>query len=612
LIGAAHFLSDNPAPGPVRLVFQPAEERGGGARTAITDGALSGVSAIFAGHVSPDYETGKMMIRDGSVTAQSDRFCIKVRGKGGHGARPHEAVDAVVISGFLIAALQTLVSREINPLHASVVTIGKIQAGSAANVIAEEAELLGSIRSFREEVRRHIHNGMKRMVGAAAELHNAEIDIRIEEGYPPVINETVSTDIARQAAFDVVGQDLVVECWLSERVFLIGLPASLTSGSMNYPVEFNPSPKPTVGVEWELQLLDPITLDLVDGIMPLMEFFPNAEFVKPEYIQSCVELNSCIAENSDQAVDHIRGSLTKLLQRCAELNMDACGSGTHPFCRRLALITPLPRYRRIEKDVGHLAHTQITFSTHVHIGMKSGDEAMQVISHLAPAIPAFIALSANSPFWRGHDTGHAVYRHRILAAAPNYTLPPPLPTWNEFTDFMSAAQNAGMVHGIKDIHWDIRPHPDFGTIEIRTMDAASDLITLHALVSFARSMALCFRDAPVGDVNRIMPLDLPDWIARENRYRAAHLGFAADYIVDERGTLRPLTELIADLIEFCRPTASSVGEAHGLDLAADLLAGVPGYERQLRAYEQNQTPRSVVRMLTDALVDSAPAIANSA
>ncbi|MCH8074012.1 MAG: YbdK family carboxylate-amine ligase, partial [Proteobacteria bacterium] len=322
-------------------------------------------------------------------------------------------------------------------------------------------------------------------------------------------------------------------------------------------MEFNASPQPTVGVEWELQLLDPITLDLVDGIIPLMEFFPNTDFVKPEYIQSCVELTSDIAENSEKAIAHIQGSLTKLLQRCTELEMDACASGTHPFCRRLALITPLPRYQRIEKDVGYLAHTQITFSTHVHIGMKSGDEAMRVISLLAPALPAFIALSANSPFWRGHETGHAAYRHRILAAAPSFGLPPALGTWGEFADFMSAAQRSGMVHSIKDVHWDIRPHPDFGTIEIRAMDAASDLSALQALVAFARSLALCLRDAPVDAVSTILPLDLPGWIARENRFRAAHLGLAADYIIDVTGNLRPLRELIADLIEFCSPTAAS-------------------------------------------------------
>lgn len=374
-------------------------------------------------------------------------------------------------------------------------------------------------------------------------------------------------------------------------------------------MEFNASPEPTVGIEWELQLLDPHTLDLMPGIMTLMEFFPKAEFVKPEFIQSSVELNSCVAENSDEAIEHIGGSLTKMLQRCAKLNMKACGSGTHPFCRRLALITPLPRYQRIEKDAGHLGHTQITFSTHVHVGMRSGDEAMRVLSNLSPAIPAFIALSANSPFWRGHETGHAAYRHRILAATPNYYLPPHLPTWADYVDFMNAAKRAGVAKDIKDIHWEIRPHPDFGTIEIRTMDAASDLTTLHALVSFARTLALRFRDASSDQIGDILPLDLPDWMAKENCYRAAHLGLAANYIVDAEGNCRPLREIIGELIDFCRPTAASIGESSGFELAAERLTELPGYERQLQAYEDGLSVQSVVGMLTQALGDGTAALA---
>jgi hippurate hydrolase len=133
-----------------------------------------------------------------------------VRGKGGHGARPHEAIDAVVISGFLITALQTLVSRENNPLHPSVVTIGSVHAGSAANVIAADAELRGSIRTTLPAARTHIHNGIRRMTGAAAELQNCEIELTIQEGYPPVINEPRSTAIAREAAADIVGPEGVV------------------------------------------------------------------------------------------------------------------------------------------------------------------------------------------------------------------------------------------------------------------------------------------------------------------------------------------------------------------------------------------------------------------
>ncbi|MDH3433628.1 MAG: M20 family metallopeptidase [Gammaproteobacteria bacterium] len=210
VIGAAELLCNDLPPGPVRLIFQPAEESGGGARTAIADGALRNVAAIFAGHVTHEYHTGQIMVRDGVVTAQSDRFSIHIRGRGGHGARPHEAVDAVVISGFLITALQTLVSRETNPFHPTVVTIGKIHAGSAPNVIAEEATLEGSIRTSRPEVRQHILHGIERMIRAAAELHNAKINVDFSAGYPPVVNDPVGAAIARAAASRVVGADNVV------------------------------------------------------------------------------------------------------------------------------------------------------------------------------------------------------------------------------------------------------------------------------------------------------------------------------------------------------------------------------------------------------------------
>ena len=368
-------------------------------------------------------------------------------------------------------------------------------------------------------------------------------------------------------------------------------------------MEFRASCGPTVGVEWELQLLDPITLDLIDGIMPLMEFFPKAEFVKPEYIQSCVELNSCIARNSDHAVSHLAGSLAKTLQRCRELEMDLCGAGTHPFCRRLALITPLPRYQRIERDAGYLAHTQITFSTHVHIGMGSGDEAMRSMSRLIPAIPAFVALSANSPFWRGHGTGHAAYRQRILAATPSYGLPPSFEDWRTFDRFLEAAIRARMIRHFKDIHWDIRPHPDFGTLEIRAMDAASDLRTLHGLVAFARTLALYLAEAPIEEVRDVLPLDLPHWFVKENRYRAAHHGLDADFIVDDRGGCRPVRELIEGLLELCRPKAESIDETEGIRITEELLCGTPGYRRQLQAYEANSSVRSVVEWLRDALSD---------
>ena len=207
VLGAAALLKAEPPGVRVLFVFQPAEEKGGGSRVIIHSGVLDGVAAIFGGHVTHHYRVGEIMVADGVITAQSDRFYITVKGKGGHGARPHEAVDAVVITGLLITAIQTLVSREINPVHPSVVTIGTVRAGSAPNVIAEEAALEGTIRTTRREVRDHLHRGLQRMARALGDFHNARIDVRIEPGYPPVVNTRREARIAYAAAARVVGKD---------------------------------------------------------------------------------------------------------------------------------------------------------------------------------------------------------------------------------------------------------------------------------------------------------------------------------------------------------------------------------------------------------------------
>jgi len=206
VLGAAALLRDNPPPGNVLLVFQPAEERGGGSRVILQSGVLDGVRAIFGGHVTHHYAVGEIMIAPGVITAQSDRFLIKVHGRGGHGARPHEAVDAVVITGLLITAIQTLVSRETNPMHPSVITIGRVEAGSAANVIAEEAILEGTMRTTLPDVRTHLHNGLQRMCKAIGEAHNARIELHTSEGYPPVVNNPRETELARRAVVATLGE----------------------------------------------------------------------------------------------------------------------------------------------------------------------------------------------------------------------------------------------------------------------------------------------------------------------------------------------------------------------------------------------------------------------
>ena len=210
LLGAAALLVEDPPPqAPVRLLFQPAEEIGKGARMMMKEGALENVAMIFGGHIDRHYPLGTIIVSDGPVNASSDCFKLSIGGKGGHAARPHETVDAVVVGSLLVMAIQTIVSREVNPAHPSVVTVGRFDAGTAANVIAAHAHLEGTIRAQDPEVRNALHDSIRRVSGAIGQLHGAQIDLEILRGTPPVINPPELAELCREAAIQAVGESSV-------------------------------------------------------------------------------------------------------------------------------------------------------------------------------------------------------------------------------------------------------------------------------------------------------------------------------------------------------------------------------------------------------------------
>jgi carboxylate-amine ligase len=367
-------------------------------------------------------------------------------------------------------------------------------------------------------------------------------------------------------------------------------------------MDFTPSPRSTVGIELELQLLDSKTLDLADGIIPLIEFFPDRQFVREEFIQSCVEISSPVCEGAGSAADRLRKTLIELRDRCDALGMVLCGSGTHAFGKRLALITPGPRFLHMKADYGIVGRHQLTFATHVHVGMPSGNMAIFVMRHLTPCLPALLAVAANSPFWRGHETGYASYRHCILAASQNYGLPPYFEDWDDFVRFYRMARQAEVFSSVKDIHWDIRPHPDLGTIEIRVMDAASSAQTAAALAAFVRSLVVYLMEHASADLADWPLTRLPRWIEQINRYQASHRGLDAPYIADSEGHLRPLRELVSELLMLIEPVAQKIGEAQGIVFLKSFLSDGAGYERQRRMFEGNKNYRDVVQQLSNALI----------
>ena len=209
LLGAAELLVREKLDGRVVLLFQPAEESGNGAVAMINDDCLRDVDMIFCGHIDIHYPVEKLTVDQGLICSYADQFTIHIHGQGGHAAKPHEAVDAIVVASNLVMNLQTLVSRRINPAHSAVVTVGRFSAGTVHNVIAEKATLEGTIRSAHPETRDRIISGLKRVLRGAAEMCNAEISLTLHDGLPAVINDLRSYGVARDAAVAVVGRDNV-------------------------------------------------------------------------------------------------------------------------------------------------------------------------------------------------------------------------------------------------------------------------------------------------------------------------------------------------------------------------------------------------------------------
>lgn len=205
LLGAAELLGDGDVACPVRLLFQPAEERGTGASAMIEAGVLEDVALIFGMHIDRNYPAGTLVIAEGPVNASTDGLAITVEGRDAHAARPHEGVDAVVVGSAIVNALQSITSRETNPAEPAVVTVGRFEAGTAPNVIARRARLEGTLRAQTADTRGLLQEAVRRIADAVGRAHRADVAVEFLQGTPAVVNSTEMAVLAREAARRIEG-----------------------------------------------------------------------------------------------------------------------------------------------------------------------------------------------------------------------------------------------------------------------------------------------------------------------------------------------------------------------------------------------------------------------
>ena len=375
-------------------------------------------------------------------------------------------------------------------------------------------------------------------------------------------------------------------------------------------ISFTSSERPTIGVEWELQLVDHKTRHLRQEANKLLTALPDLSSgsahppLRHELMQSQIEVVTGICETVEEA----KGDLSRTISRMREV-LDPWGttltcSGTHPVDDwRDQELSPGERYVELVDQMQWLARRILTCGVHVHVGVRDREKAVPIVNALSRYLPHFLALSASSPYWTGGDTGLASARSIIFGALPTSGPPPNLPDWRAFEDYLETLLRAGTIASIKEVWWDIRPHPDFGTIEIRMFDGIPTLREVGMAAALSQSLVELFDHQLDRGYGLPSP---PPWVVKDNKWRATRYGLDARVITDTHGTTVPLRDDLYELVRELRPTAARLGCAEDLDLVSEILDKGASYERQRAVVAEGGSVSDVVDLLAAELRSGDP------
>src|SRR2546423_2191488 len=345
---------------------------------------------------------------------------------------------------------------------------------------------------------------------------------------------------------------------------------------------FHASERSSLGVEVELQIVDRTSRELRSGASAILQRLGNERGephpkAKNELIESNIELITGICSTVAEARADLEGTLAEVVPVAEELGLALLCAGTHPFSDWAAQdITPDERYLRLVEEVQWPARRMAIFGIHTHVGVRSAEKAIAIANALTGYIPHFLALSASSPWFEGRDTGLASSRTKVFEGLPTAGLPQLLGTWEQFQELMTTLISAKAISSIREIWWDIRPHPNFGTVELRICDGIPTMTEIACVAALAQ----CLVEWMDSLIDRGYTLPCPKaWIVGQNKWRAARFGIEAEITVDEQGTLTPLQGAIADLVEELAPVARRLGCEKELDHAPRILDPRPGYLR---------------------------------
>ncbi len=373
-------------------------------------------------------------------------------------------------------------------------------------------------------------------------------------------------------------------------------------------IDFHSSPSPTVGVEWELALVDRTTRDLVNAADDLFASatpqMASPERLHKELLRNTVEVVTGICHTVGQAREQLRDVLDVVVPAADQLGVDLFGAGSHPFAKwSEAQVTPGARYEELIDRTQWWGRQMMIWGVHVHVGLPERDRVLPVIGGLLNHYPHLLALSASSPMWDGMDTGYASNRAQMFQQLPTAGLPFQFEKWEEFERFSGDQITTGVIEELNEIRWDIRPVPRLGTVETRVCDGVSTLDEISALAAFVQCLVVDL-DTRIASGEKIPTL--PPWHVQENKWRAARYGLDAIVILDADNREQLVTEHLAEELQRLEPIAAQLGCEEELDGVWRMAEHGASYQRQRRVAEENDgslvaVVDSVVRELRESL-----------
>lgn len=367
-------------------------------------------------------------------------------------------------------------------------------------------------------------------------------------------------------------------------------------------IKFQQSKGYTLGIEVEVQLVDKESLALTHRSTKIIGSLNECHSsIKHELMMSNIEVNTDICSDVSEAGTDLYEKFNILLKEASNHNSLLSLAGSHPFSSwKDQKITENDRYERLLDALQIVARRFNIFGLHVHIGMDGGEKCIYVMNRLLSYLPHFLALSSNSPFWEGEDTGLRSYRSKIFETLPTAGLPFYFKHWKDYTHFVDSYIATGTIETIREIWWDVRPHPDFGTIEVRICDTPQTISEVLAIAALIQALvAKLGNDYDGGHLfNKPHP-----WIVRENKWRACRYGLDGELITEDGLHTLKTKEAIRNLISFVEPESRKLHSTQYLHSIEAMMAEGDGATRQLEVWKKNNDLKDVVKYLSETLLD---------